>query len=1081
MNHGYEEAYYKQYDIGSKAVDYLNSSELRGFHAGVARDITAYFQPKKVLDAGCAMGVLVSEFRKLGVEAYGLDYSDYAVENADPIARPYCCQGSLADPFSEALPKQFDLVTCMEVLEHMSPEDSRKAVANLCAVTDTVIFCSTPDDFEDPTHINVQEREYWAALFAENGFFDDLNHRPLFMTSYAVCYRKREDWKEQIPVYERFVREADVKMRDFRDAHYRALEKEMDKAVSEWTRTANDFRNLQQHCNHLEVQCRTKDEQLLESAKEQVSLLNQCLQAKEEIAVAADARRELEHQLAQSRQECAELEADAARYAGENVDYRQQLADYKEWTAAQEDRLAVQDHRLAAQENQLASYAQQVAALNEMVAFCQGRITNYQNSTSWKMTAPFRFLSRNTRRLIGRIARKLYRLAKRLLRRRRGKKTIHDAVGQIPWPPKVHERLSAEPETVSTACNRLGIYTIYDKDGILDDYIVYFLRSLSAWTGRMVVVCNGSVSQEGREKLLELGCEVICRENTGFDAWGVKAGLEYVGFEELENYDEVIISNNTLFGPVCDLKPMFETMSARKADFWGITSHPGFSDFDPFRCNPYGHVPEHIQSFFYAVRGRMIKSEAFKRFWTELPALPDYNAAVGLYETVMTRYFSDAGFSWSCYMDRDAYYDMTDNPLIAMPVEAIRDWNCPFFKRRAFFQDYDYLTSFTGQQSASFLMQYLQEATDYPLAMVWQNLIRTCHMSELVQNLHLARSFDKECAFVPESDTELKAALFIHIYDDSMAQELAYYASGMPESADIYISTVSQEKKTAIAEAFGCLKNRIEIRVLPNRGRDVSALLASFKDVVMDYDVACVTHDKKTGYLKPQTVGEGFAYMGYENILGSRAFVEQVIRSFAEEEYLGLLYAPDPNHADFITHIGLEWGMNLECTKQLAATLGLHVPMDGNHPPMAPFGSSFWFRVKAMEPLFAKDWTYEDFPEEPFDMKDGSILHAIERIYPYVAQHSGYYSAMVATTDYMAVDVGNLYYYAQQYAHVCFENGIMNRFITTRDLCSMQLDRTRPQAAVTAQPDAVQSPAARSLFRRIYNKMYRVLLRWAYE
>ena len=204
-----------------------------------------------------------------------------------------------------------------------------------------------------------------------------------------------------------------------------------------------------------------------------------------------------------------------------------------------------------------------------------------------------------------------------------------------------------------------------------------------------------------------------------------------------------------------------------------------------------------------------------------------------------------------------------------------------------------------------------------------------------------------------------------------------------------------------------------------------------------------------------------------------------LLQAFAEEEYLGLLYAPDPNHADFITHISLEWGANYECTKTLAQQLNLHVPMDAKHPPMAPFGSSFWFRTKAMAPLFAKDWTYDDFPPEPFNMTDGSVLHAIERIYPYVAQHAGYYSAMIATTDYASVDIGNLFYYSQSYSHVCYENDIRNRFITVRDICNMRLGGDHVPAEVpTVQPPV---PVKRSMLRRALGKARRVLTRWAYE
>ena len=210
MANGYDKAYYDNYDMGEGGVvSYLECESLRRFMSAVAEKIVNDLQPSSMLDAGCAMGILVSEFRKRGVEAYGIDYSDYAVENADPIARPYCVQGSLADPFPERLERKFDLITCFEVLEHMSEEEGKEAINNLCRLSDTIIFCSTPDDYEDPTHINVRQRNYWARCFAECGFFDDLFYRPTYITGYAVCYRRRKEWIEQIDTYEKYIKKQD--------------------------------------------------------------------------------------------------------------------------------------------------------------------------------------------------------------------------------------------------------------------------------------------------------------------------------------------------------------------------------------------------------------------------------------------------------------------------------------------------------------------------------------------------------------------------------------------------------------------------------------------------------------------------------------------------------------------------------------------------------------------------------------------------------------------------------------------------------------------------------------------------------
>lgn len=117
------------------------------------------------------MGHLVAALRDRGIEAYGIDISDYAISNVREDIRAYCFQGSLSEPLPEAMPKHYDLVISIEVLEHLYAEDGEKAIEQLCKLTDTIIFSSTPDDFSDPTHLNVQQREYWSSLFMNNGFW----------------------------------------------------------------------------------------------------------------------------------------------------------------------------------------------------------------------------------------------------------------------------------------------------------------------------------------------------------------------------------------------------------------------------------------------------------------------------------------------------------------------------------------------------------------------------------------------------------------------------------------------------------------------------------------------------------------------------------------------------------------------------------------------------------------------------------------------------------------------------------------------------------------------------------------------
>lgn len=82
----------------------------------------------------------------------------------------------------------------------------------------------------------------------------------------------------------------------------------------------------------------------------------------------------------------------------------------------------------------------------------------------------------------------------------------------------------------------------------------------------------------------------------GLDAWAYKEALEYVGWDKLWEYDEVCLVNSTIMGPVYPFKEMFDKTDQKRDLYFGsITRHMG-GDVAPFHCNPYGYLPEHIQS-----------------------------------------------------------------------------------------------------------------------------------------------------------------------------------------------------------------------------------------------------------------------------------------------------------------------------------------------------------------------------------------------------------------------------------------------------------------------------------------------------
>lgn len=574
-----------------------------------------------------------------------------------------------------------------------------------------------------------------------------------------------------------------------------------------------------------------------------------------------------------------------------------------------------------------------------------------------------------------------------------------------------------------TQKKRLLVFFFYDKDGVVDGYLRYFLDDLTQNVTETIVVCNGKLNAAGRTSFEKYTDKIIVRENKGLDVWAYKTGLEYYGWDKLAEFDEVILANSTMMGPVYPFEEMFNAMDQKEdLDFWGITLYHG-SPVVPFGCNPYGCLPLHIQSHFIVYRQRFVKSLDLQLFWKDMKPISGYEESIGIYESYFTKAFEDKGFKWDVYVDTRDLKDYTDYPLMKCPTKLLKEYRCPIFKRRSFFQPYNDMLTETSGHATEELYHYLENETSYDVNLIWDNALRTMHMEDLYNSLHLDYILPKDYA-VNSNPSKSKVALVMHLYFMDMLEESLHMAQSMPAGSDIYITAHTEEKVHAIQDAVSKMLPNYNVKILKiqNRGRDVSALMVGAAPYIKGYDYVCYFHDKKCTYVKPGTVGDGFKYGCYENALGSPAYVENIINTFDRNPRLGLLAPPAPNLGNYYPVVmnTRGWASSYDCTKKLADELELNVPISPDKRPITPIGSVFWFRMDAMRKLFDYPWTYEDFPAEP-PLVDGTVMHAIERIYPYVGQAAGYYSA-VAMSDYFArMHVVNLEYYAFELSHAAYK------------------------------------------------------------
>ena len=164
---------YFENGIATKKSNYKDYSwdRLGSYFQRTARHIVDLFKPERTLDVGCAKGFLVKALDELGVDAYGIDPSVYAVSRAHPdIASKINLDMAQSIPYPD---NTFDVVTCFDVMEHIPVREVSKTLKELLRVSkEWVIIRVVTHEVEgdlDSSHETIRDREWWTERIEKAG------------------------------------------------------------------------------------------------------------------------------------------------------------------------------------------------------------------------------------------------------------------------------------------------------------------------------------------------------------------------------------------------------------------------------------------------------------------------------------------------------------------------------------------------------------------------------------------------------------------------------------------------------------------------------------------------------------------------------------------------------------------------------------------------------------------------------------------------------------------------------------------------------------------------------------------------
>ena len=150
-----------------------------------------------------------------------------------------------------------------------------------------------------------------------------------------------------------------------------------------------------------------------------------------------------------------------------------------------------------------------------------------------------------------------------------------------------------------------------------------------------------------------------------------------------------------------------------------------------------------------------------------------------------------------------------------------------------------------------------------------------------------------------------RVAVVLHAFHISLLPEFRAYLAHMPVPADLYISTDTEEKRTEISACFAdWAKGSVEVRVMPNRGRDIAPKLVGFAAVHDRYDYVLHLHTKASPH---ELRLEGWRGYLLDTLLGSADIVHGVFEAFTRAPRLGMLA---PQHID-VLRPWIRWGREL--------------------------------------------------------------------------------------------------------------------------------------------------------------------------
>lgn len=215
---------------------------------------------------------------------------------------------------------------------------------------------------------------------------------------------------------------------------------------------------------------------------------------------------------------------------------------------------------------------------------------------------------------------------------------------------------------------RLAIFAFYNEKGLINDYVVTYLKYLKEVSDNIIFVADNEPNVKELSKIYPLVSHIESYHHGEYDFGSYKIGFKYAKEHYLlDDVDEIILCNDSCFC-VDSLKPAFDKMATNSCDFWSMTAS---NEYEP-----------HLQSFFLVVKKKLFNSEVFSNYLDNVKHLDSFLEIVNTYEIPLKKNFEKGGFKSASYIKAPK----KNNPTF-FPIKCVKA-KMPLIKRKIFTESY---------------------------------------------------------------------------------------------------------------------------------------------------------------------------------------------------------------------------------------------------------------------------------------------------------------------------------------------------------------------------------------------------------